>query len=180
MKIELFGAAKTVTGSCYSITTKECKILIDCGMFQGDKEETRLNFEKFGFNPKEYKALLLTHAHLDHCGRIPKLVKEGFKGKIYATSATKDLARVVMLDAAKIAFYDTRYENKRRARNGLPPREPVFSEKDVHNAMKLFKLIKYNEPVKVGKTITAKFFDAGHILGSASIQLQIFDHHRCQ
>ena len=175
MEIKLFGAAKTVTGSCYSVVTKKDKILVDCGMFQGDKKETKLNFEDFGFNPKEYKAVLLTHAHLDHCGRIPKLVKLGFKGAIYATSATKDLALVVMMDAAKIAYYDTKYENKRRAREGLPPREPIYSEQDVNNTMRLFKVVEYNKQVKVSDEISAIFHDAGHILGSASIQLEVND-----
>lgn len=175
MKVQMFGAAKTVTGSCYSVVTNKDRILVDCGMFQGSKKDTKLNYEKFGFNPKEYKAVLLTHAHLDHCGRIPKLVKLGFKGIIYATSATKDLTRVVLMDAAKIAYYDTKYENKRRAREGLPPREPIYNEKDVNNAMKLFKIVDYGNIVKISESINAKFYDAGHILGSASIQLEVND-----
>ena len=173
MEIRLFGAAKTVTGSCYSLITKNDKILIDCGMFQGPKKITKLNYDDFGFNPKDYKALLLTHAHLDHCGRIPKLVKQGFKGKIYATSATKDLAFVVMMDSAHIAFHDTKHENRRRAREGLPPREPIYTEQDVKKAMGLFKLIEYDKSVKVNDNMTAKFYDAGHILGASFIQLEV-------
>ena len=115
MRIKIFGAGKTVTGSCYSLATKEEKILIDCGMFQGSKDLERLNYADFTINPKEYSALILTHAHLDHCGRIPKLVKYGFRGKIFATDATRDLAEIIMLDSANIAKKDTAYENERRA-----------------------------------------------------------------
>jgi len=169
MQIKPFGAAKTVTGSCYSINNK---ILVDCGMFQGSKKMTRLNYEDFGFDAKQYKALLLTHAHLDHCGRVPKLVKKGFKGVIYSTASTKDLAFVVMMDSAKIAKHDTKRENRRRARQGLPLREPIYTEEDVKQAMKLFKIVKYNEIIDING-VTAKFHDAGHILGAASIELEV-------
>ena len=124
MQLKFLGAAKGVTGSCYSLTTKEEKILIDCGMFQGGKEMERLNYENFDFDPKQFNAMILTHAHLDHCGRIPKLVRFGFKGKIYATPATIDLAFVILMDSSKIAAEDTENENKRRAKEGLPPRSP--------------------------------------------------------
>jgi metallo-beta-lactamase family protein len=173
MEVILFGAAKTVTGSCYSIKTKEKKILIDCGMFQGGKEQNKLNYLDFGFNPKEYDTLLLTHAHLDHCGRIPKLVKQGFKGKIYCTSATKELAYVVMMDAANVSKHDTEYENRRRALENLPPREPIYTEDDVKKAMTLFVEIEHHKDIKLGKNMIARFYDAGHILGASFIQLII-------
>jgi metallo-beta-lactamase family protein len=175
MEVQLFGAAKIVTGSCYSIVFKNERILIDCGLFQGNKEITKLNYEDFGFNPKEYDSLLLTHAHLDHCGRIPKLVKQGFKGAIYCTSATKDLAYVVMMDSAKLAMHDTEHENKRRVQQGLPSREPMYGEYDVKETMKLFRVVEYGKWIKIGEMINAKFHDAGHILGSSSIQLEIDD-----
>jgi metallo-beta-lactamase family protein len=175
MQIKLHGAAKVVTGSCYSITVGQEKILVDCGMFQGSKELEKLNYEPPSFDPSIYKFLLLTHAHLDHCGRIPKLVKYGFKGEIFATSATKDLARVVMMDSARIAFHDTEWENKRRLKKGLPVREPIYTEKDVKTAMKFFKTVSYNKPVKVTNNITATFHDAGHILGASSITIEVFD-----
>jgi metallo-beta-lactamase family protein len=173
MEIKLFGAAKTVTGSCYSLTSNKDKILVDCGMFQGGKDRVKLNYAEFSFAPKHYKALLLSHAHLDHCGRIPKLLKEGFKGKIYSTAATKDLAFIVLMDSAKIAAHDTEYENKRRIKEGLPKREPIYTEKDVRAAMSLFQVINYNRPVKISRNITATFYDAGHILGAASIMLEM-------
>lgn len=172
MKLKFFGAAKEVTGSCYSLVTKDEKILIDCGMFQGGKDMERINYENFNFNPGEYNALILTHAHLDHCGRIPKLIKFGFRGKIFATDATKDLAFIILMDSAKIAAEDTEHENKRRAKEGLPPRKPIYSQIDVKNAMKLFVTVKYGEDVKITKNITARFYDAGHILGSASVQVK--------
>ena len=175
MQIKLFGAAKTVTGSCYSLVTGKDRILVDCGMFQGSKKETALNYENFGFNPNDYSALLLTHAHLDHCGRIPKLVKAGFKGRIYCTSATKDLAHIIMLDSAKINWYDVKLENKRRQRLGQPPIEPMYTEKDVENTMKLFNVIEYDKTIQISESITATFYDAGHILGSSLIQVGVIE-----
>lgn len=173
MKVQVLGAAKEVTGSCYSLTSDEDQILVDCGMFQGSKDLERLNYEKFGFSPRKYKALVLTHAHLDHCGRIPLLVKNGFRGKIYSTDATKALAQVIMMDSAKIAMEDTITENKRRAKENLPPRKPVYTLTDVSDAMKLFSTAKYAENIRITKNIYLKFYDAGHILGSASAQITI-------
>jgi len=132
-----------------------------------------MNFDKFDFNPEEYSALLLTHAHLDHCGRIPKLVKHGFKGKIFCTSATKDLAYIVMMDAAKIAVHDTERENRRRAEINLPPRQPIYEEKDVENVIKLFKIVDYGKLIKINKEINVTFHDAGHILGAASLKIDV-------
>ena len=175
MEIKVLGAAKEVTGSCYSLSVEDDQILIDCGMFQGSKDLERLNYEKFGFSPRKYKALLLTHAHLDHCGRIPLLVKNGFRGKIYSTDATKALAQVIMMDSAKIAEEDTITENKKRAKENLPPRKPVYTLVDVNDAMKLFVIVKYEENVRITKNIQAKYYDAGHILGSASIQLSVIE-----
>lgn len=173
MKITLFGAARIVTGSCYGLSTTESKILIDCGTFQGGKEMERLNYEPFNFNPREYSALILTHAHLDHCGRIPKLIKYGFRGKIYATDATKELAQIIMMDSAKISAKDVDHENKRRRREGLPPRKPLYNEGDVKAAMKLFRVVEYGESVRINKNIIARFYDAGHILGASSVQIQV-------
>ncbi len=172
MELQFFGASKGVTGSCYSLSTSTAKILVDCGMFQGDKDSERLNYEAFSFEPKEYSALLLTHAHLDHCGRIPHLISSGFKGKIYATEATKALAFIVMADAAHIAQEDTEHENKRRAAEGLPARNPLYTMKDVDTAMNLFETVEYDDVVTVAEGVTAKFYDAGHILGASSIQVK--------
>lgn len=173
MEISIFGAGKEVTGSCYGISTATDNILVDCGMFQGSKDLERMNYEDFNFDPSKYKALLLTHAHLDHSGRIPKLVRYGFKGKIYATDATKALAFIIMMDSAKIAAQDTKEENKRRAKEGLPARKPLYNETDVQKAMKLFKEVTYDQEVEITSNIKAKFYDAGHILGAASIQVEV-------
>jgi metallo-beta-lactamase family protein len=173
MEIKVLGAAKGVTGSCYSLVSEENNILVDCGMFQGGKDMEKRNYEGFGFSPRKYKVLLLTHAHLDHCGRIPLLVKNGFRGKIYCTDATKALAFVIMTDSAKIAEEDTKNENKRRAKENLPPRKPIYSLRDVDDAMKLFATVKYGENIRVAKNIYAKYYDAGHILGSASVQISV-------
>jgi metallo-beta-lactamase family protein len=175
MEVKILGAGKEVTGSCYALLTNKSKIFIDCGMFQGDEELEKLNFKPFDFNVKEFSALLLTHAHLDHCGRIPLIVKSGFRGYIYATDATKALAFIVMADSAKIATEDTLNENKIRAIKNLPAIKPTYSMNDVMQAMKLFKVIKYDEVVKISEDISAKFYDAGHILGSSSIQVIVND-----
>jgi len=178
MELKFFGAAKEVTGSCYSLSTKDEQILIDCGMFQGSKDMERINYENFNFDPRKYNSLILTHAHLDHCGLIPKLVKYGFRGKIYSTDATRDLAFVIMLDAAKIALEDTNNENKRRAKQGLPPRKPIYNDIDVKTAMRLFVKVEYGKDVKISKNIIARFYDAGHILGSACVQLKIVEKNK--
>lgn len=173
MEVKILGAAKTVTGSCYSISLDEENILVDCGMFQGSKDLEKLNYEKFEFNPRKYTALALTHAHLDHCGRIPLLVKNGFRGRIYCTDATKTLAQIIMTDSAKIAMEDTIHENKRRIKERLPLRKPIYTLTDVSDTMKLFSVIKYERDIKISKNIYLKLYDAGHILGSSSAQITI-------
>ncbi len=175
MEIKILGAAKEVTGSCYSVSTTDEKVLVDCGMFQGDEELEKLNSENFAFDPKRYDALLLTHAHLDHCGRIPRLISSGFKGKIYATDATKELAFIVMADSAKIAVEEAEDDNKKRLKGNLPQIKPAYNMNDVIKAMKLFVIVKYEELIKVTEHISAKFYDAGHILGSSSIQILVND-----
>jgi metallo-beta-lactamase family protein len=173
MDVQLFGAAKTVTGSCYGVHINASKIIIDCGMFQGSKELSKKNFEPFGFNAKEYTSMLLTHSHLDHCGRIPKLVNEGFKGKIYCTAPTKELTQIILLDSAHIQKMDTEQENTRRERMALPPRNPLYTEKDVIEAMKHFVVIKYNQEFQAAPGMMVRFFNAGHILGAASIRVEL-------
>jgi len=175
MDIKIFGAAKEVTGSCFSVSVTDEKVLVDCGMFQGDEELEKLNYEKFPFDPTEYDALLLTHAHLDHCGRIPFLINSGFKGKIYATDATKELAFIVMADSAKIAIGNAEEENKRRLKENLPQIKPVYNMDDVTKAMKLFVIVEYDKLTKVTENISAKFYNAGHILGSSSVQVVVND-----
>ncbi len=172
MKITFCGAARIVTGSCYLIETKKQKILVDCGMFQGPKAITRLNYKPFLFNPKEISHVFLTHAHIDHSGLIPKLVKHGFKGKIHATPATKDLCGIMLEDSAYIQEKDTEHENRRRKKKGLAPRKPLYDQKDARKSISHFRKIKYDEEVKFGD-IRVKYNDAGHIIGSAVIEMFI-------
>ncbi|MBD3355372.1 MBL fold metallo-hydrolase [Candidatus Woesearchaeota archaeon] len=175
MKLSFLGAARVVTGSCYLVEANGESVLVDCGMFQGRKETTRLNYRPFKFDPRKISHVFLTHAHIDHSGLIPKLVKEGFKGKIHTTSATIDLCRIMLEDSAYIQEKDTVYENKRREKKGLAPREPLYTQEDAENAMKSFEIIDYDEKVKISENITVRFRDAGHIIGSASIEMFVND-----
>ena len=173
MKIKFVGAARTVTGSCYHLQTKEVQILIDCGAFQGKEEYEKRNFGPFPFKSSEIQYLLLTHAHIDHSGLIPKLVKDGFKGKILATSATVDLCGVMLLDSAHIHERDTEWENKKRIRAGKPLIKPLYTIQEVSISLASFKGVAYNETIDLGNGIRARFVDAGHIIGSSIIELWI-------
>lgn len=173
MKLTFNGAARIVTGSCYLLETDGKKILIDCGMFQGSKDTNKLNYEPFAFDPKEITHLLLTHAHIDHSGLIPKLVKHGFSGQIITTPATVDLAKIMLEDAAQVNEDETIHENRRRQRLGQPPREPLFTLEDVKNVFPLFKPLGYDKELQVMDGIRMRLRNAGHILGSASIELWV-------
>ena len=142
-------------------------------MFQGTKDITRRNYEPFLFNPREIKYLFLTHAHIDHSGLIPKLVKQGFRGKIITTSATIDLCRIMLEDSGHIQEKDVEYENKRRLRQGLKPRLPLYTIKDAKASFKFFKKIEYNQLTKITPNISVRYNDAGHIIGSAIIEMFI-------
>ncbi len=169
------GAAKQVTGSCHLITCNDHRVLIDCGMFQGSEEVERANAEPFGFDPAGIDVLLLTHAHLDHCGRIPLLVRQGFRGRIITTAATRELARIVMLDSAGIQEEDAR-RAQRNNRRGEAIVSPLYTLDDALHALDFFAPdVAYDQTVPVVDGITACFLDAGHILGSASILLQLDD-----
>ena len=170
MQISFHGAAETVTGSCHLVTCGDRKILIDCGMFQGGRELHEENAEPFGFDAVSVDTLLLTHAHLDHCGRIPLLVKRGFKGEIVCTAATRDLARLILLDSAHLH----EEEAKRRRRHGQRGEKhgPLYDTIDALDSLERFgRTAPYGRPLELGPGITATFHDAGHILGSASILL---------
>ena len=169
------GAAKQVTGSCHLVTCNDRRVLIDCGMFQGSEEVERANAEPFGFDPADIDVLLLTHAHLDHCGRIPLLVRQGFRGRIITTAATRELARVVMLDSAGLQEEEAR-RAQRRHRRSEDPAPPLYTLDDALHALDFFGPdVGYDETVPVVEGITACFLDAGHILGSASILLGLDD-----
>jgi metallo-beta-lactamase family protein len=169
-----FGAAKIVTGSAHLLDTSKSKILIDCGMFQGINEH--LNYEPLGFNSYELDALILTHGHLDHVGRIPLLYKNGFNGKVFAHPATFDIAKVVLLDSAKLQEedYQTRYKKALRKGKEKSIKKPLYTKEEVENIFRKMKKvkIKYNNKTKITDDVKATFKDAGHILGSSFVELE--------
>ncbi|MBU5455431.1 metallo-beta-lactamase family protein [Keratinibaculum paraultunense] len=173
MDIQFFGAAKMVTGSNHLIKTDKYNILIDCGMFQGSSEIERLNYEDFPYDPRDIDYLILTHAHIDHSGRIPKLVKDGFKGKIITTKPTYDLCKIMLKDSAKIQEADVEWENRKRQRAGKEFIEPLYTIEEAEISLKFFETYLYNQRIKINDDILLKFRDAGHMLGSAIIELWI-------
>jgi len=174
MKIAFHGAARTVTGSKHLITlTNGKKLVLDCGLFQGMGQDTAELNSSFGFNPSEVNYMILSHAHIDHCGLIPKLIKEGYNGKVYATPATKDLAKVLMEDSAGIQESDVKYENKKRALLGLPYLKPLYTTEDALIAADHFETVDYNNWHKIDENFEFCYTDAGHIIGSAAVHLRI-------
>ncbi|MDP4180913.1 MAG: MBL fold metallo-hydrolase [Bacillota bacterium] len=173
MKITFLGAAKTVTGSCYLVETKSCKFLIDCGMFQGHSKEISMNQAPFPFNVSELSFILLTHAHIDHSGRIPKIYKDGFNGAVYATKATCDLCSIMLPDSGHIQEMEADWVNRKRERAGKHIIEPLYTFQDALDCIKLFSSIKYGEAIKINDEVKVRFNDAGHILGSAMIEVWI-------
>ena len=162
-----------VTGSCHMISTDTHKILLDCGQFQGGKEMDRMNEEPFPFDPAEIEGVILSHAHIDHCGRLPLLVKRGFKGPIYCTDATADLLEVMLRDSAYIHEKDAEWQTKKNLRTGKPPVEPLYTIQDSEAALRLVKPILYDQLVELNPEMKIVFNDAGHILGSAITELWV-------
>ncbi len=173
MEIYFLGAAKIVTGSNILIKTNKYNILLDCGMFQGSEELESLNYEKFSYNSAEIDYLILSHAHIDHSGRIPKLVKEGFKGKILTTKATYDLCKIMLVDSANIQQADVEWENRKRRRTGKKEVSPLYTVDDAELSLKYFEQYLYDQKIEVNDDIIVRFRDAGHMLGSAIIELWI-------
>ncbi|MEA1939984.1 MAG: MBL fold metallo-hydrolase [Candidatus Caldatribacteriota bacterium] len=173
MKISFLGAAKLVTGSNYLIETENCKFVMECGMFQGSKTISRLNYQPFAYNPGDIDFMLLSHAHIDHSGRIPKLVKDGFKGKIYCTKATADLCSIMLPDSGHIQEMETKWDNRKRKRSGGKLRKPLYTVEEAKRSLELFNPVLYNQIIKINDEITVRFKDAGHILGSAVIELWV-------
>lgn len=184
MHLSCHGAARNVTGSCHLVEAAGKRILIDCGLYQGGRELHDENGEPFGFAPESIDALLLTHAHLDHCGRIPLLEKHGFTGEIICTGATRELARLVLLDAAHLQEEEASYRARKEARRGDHGGEerPLYTLLDALSCLDRFgRIASYDTPVELAPKIRATFLDAGHILGSCSILLEIEEggrHHR--
>lgn len=173
MKITFCGAVGTVTGSCYLIETEQHRFIVDCGMFQGSKEIRSLNEREFLFNPGDLDFVLLTHAHIDHSGLIPKLVKNGFSKTIFATKATVELCRIMLPDSGHIQEMELEWRNRKRARKGQPLMEPLYTSLDARNSLRLFQAVNYQEEFRPVPEITVRFLDAGHILGSAIIEIYV-------
>ncbi len=174
-KLSFWGAAQGVTGSSYLLEANGKRLLIDCGFYQERKLKSR-NWEPFPVAPDKIDAVLLTHGHLDHCGLLPKLVKAGFEGRIHATSATVDIAGIVMLDSARIQEEDIKHKKERHAqqgRTGPYPLVPLYTVEDAEATIPLFEKHNYDEPVLLGDGLEASFHDAGHILGSSGIRIVI-------
>ena len=173
MKIQFCGASDTVTGSCHLITTDKHKVLLDCGQFQGGKAQDALNRESFPFDPAEVDFMILSHPHIDHCGRIPLLVKRGFKGNIYCTDACADLLEVMLKDSGYIHEKEAEWQNKKNERNGRPLVEPLYTFNDAMDALTFVKPVLYDQLVELNEDMKLCFNDAGHILGSAITELWI-------
>ena len=171
--LTFYGAIAGVTGSLYLLETNDKKILLECGLVQGSYEEEKLNKEAFPFDPASIDAVILSHAHLDHSGRLPKLVNDGFKGPIYMTLPTCDLLEIMLKDSAFLSMRDAEWENKRRNRAGKEEVEPLYTIEDVERTLKLCEGLPYAEVREVVSGLQLRFLDAGHILGSAIVELTI-------
>jgi metallo-beta-lactamase family protein len=172
MDITFVGAARTVTGSLHLFEYKKQKFLLECGMYQGHREEAERINSTFPFRPKDIKAVILSHAHIDHSGNLPNLVRRGFTGPIFCTSATKDIASLLLLDSAKIQQYDFEYLNKKRAEKGLLPKEPLYTMADAENTLKQLTAVEYNQIFEPIPGVRITLLDAGHILGSSVILIE--------
>jgi metallo-beta-lactamase family protein len=173
MKIQFHGATGDVTGSAYHVMTKRASVLVDCGLFQGGKRTRDLNRAEARLEGGRLDAVVLTHAHLDHVGRLPILAHRGYRGPIYATKATIDVATLILRDSLRLQQGDLERENRKRARAGERPLEPLYEEKDVRALRPLVRTVAYDRPVSIAPGIQARFVDAGHVIGSASIELTV-------
>ena len=173
MYIQFHGAAEQVTGSCYLISAGDTRILLDCGMVQGSRLEELHNRDAFPFDPASIDAVILSHSHIDHSGRIPFLVKSGFSGKIYTQKASRDLCRIMLKDAGHLNEKETEWENKKRQRKGLELITPYFTVEDAQNSMTQFKGINYGETKNISPSISFRLNDAGHILGSSIVEIWV-------
>jgi metallo-beta-lactamase family protein len=175
MQIQFHGAVRTVTGSQHLLTINGNRILLDCGLYQGSRKESYRRNQNLPFDAASIDKLILSHAHIDHSGNIPNLVKSGFKGDIICTYPTRDLCSIMLRDSAKIQSYDIQYLNKKRARQNLPPIEPIYDMQDAVESLKQFVGIGYNRSYQIVPGVYLTFYDAGHILGSAITVLDIED-----
>ena len=178
MKIQFHGAAQTVTGSQHLLEVNGSRVLLDCGLFQGQRSETYARNQNLPFDSAEINAVILSHAHIDHSGNLPHLVKDGFRGPIYATKATVDLADVMLRDSGHIQEADAMFVNKKRAKRGEPPIEPLYTIEDAERVTSYFRPVEYEQSFEAAPGVTARFVEAGHILGSAAVSLEIEENGR--
>ena len=177
MNITFLGATKTVTGSNFLIETNKYKFIVDCGMYQGvEVREQDKNYDEFAFNVNEIDFMLLTHAHIDHSGRIPKLYKEGFRKPIIATKATCDLCSIMLPDSGHIQEMEIEWKNKKRVRKGEKPLDPLYTSEEAIECLEIFQPVKYDEIVDVNEDIKVRFNDAGHMLGSSIIEVWVTEN----
>jgi metallo-beta-lactamase family protein len=176
MKLTFCGGARTVTGSSFLLEAAGKKLLIDCGLFQGPRRLRERNVNEYPYNPAEIDLIILSHAHIDHSGLIPRLVKDGFKGRVLATPATVDLAKIMLPDSGHIQAMEAEWTNRKNERAGRPPVEPLYTVQDAENSFKYFQEINYHETFAISPDISLKLYDAGHILGSAIVELSIMEN----
>jgi len=173
MQVHFLGATRTTTGSMYLLEVNGSRVLLECGLYQGHREESIERNRTFPFDPRQIDAVVLSHAHIDHCGNLPNLCKQGFAGSIFCTFATRDLASILLEDSAHVQIADTEFVSRKRAKKGLPPVEPLYSAEDAERAVRQFVALNYDRPILVADGVTVTFRDAGHILGSAQVVLDI-------
>jgi metallo-beta-lactamase family protein len=178
MQIHFFGATRTTTGSMYLLEVNGQRILLECGLFQGKREDSLERNRNLPFDPRQIDAVVLSHAHIDHCGNLPNLCRQGFNGSIYCTFATRDLAAIMLEDSAEIQRSDAEYVSRTRAKHQLPPVEPLYTAADAEKAVRQFVALNYERPILVADGVTVTFRDAGHILGSAQVVLDIRENGR--
>ena len=174
-KVTFLGAARNVTGSCYLLETSDVRVLVDCGLYQERRYQDR-NWQPFPFSPETLDGVFLTHAHLDHCGLLPKLVRDGYRGKIYCTQATAEIAHIILLDSAHLQEEDAAYKAKRHRREGRRgpyPELPLYTTKDAERVVPHFTAIEYGDCIRVKDGIEGCFYEAGHVLGSATVAINI-------
>lgn len=173
--IKYYGAAKNVTGSCTLLSTSQARVMVDCGMYQ-EREFKKRNWEPLPEDLNALNAVVLTHAHLDHCGRLPRLVKEGYAGPVFCTPATREIAEIIMLDSARLQEEDIKFKQQRHEREGRVspyPYEPLYGVADAERAIALLREAPYRRPVEIAPGVTAAFYEAGHIFGSAFLRLEL-------
>jgi metallo-beta-lactamase family protein len=178
MRIHFFGATRTTTGSMYLFEINGKRLLLECGLFQGRREESIERNRNFPFDPKQIDAAVLSHAHIDHCGNLPNLCRQGYDGNIYCTFATRDLASIMLEDSAEIQRDDAAFVSRKRAKQGLPPVQPLYSATDAEKTVRQFVGFNYDRPFPVLDGVTVTFKDAGHILGAAQVVLDIREGNR--